>query len=169
MLFSAREILTLKDAIFSDGNLAASRSNYGSDVDFLRRIPFREIYHDESEGINVFRRNAEVIYPRELDLYALLRICCRSSAERDTLISLLTAEAAARWAGRIGVDSKLNLHLRRWTFLEEVDLKRNAIRCKFNPSTKTPGPFRLEINVRSAGRSQSWELDPCFARPKTSA
>jgi hypothetical protein len=164
MLFSAREILTLRDTVFSDGNLAASRSDCGSDAGFLRRIPFRHVYHDESEGINVFHRNAEVIYPKELDLFALLRICSRSSAERDTLISLLTPEAAARWASRISVGSKLNLHLRRWTFLEEVELDHKSILCKFNPSTKTPGPFRLEIHVQSAAGRLSWELDPCFAR-----
>lgn len=160
MLFSAREILTLRDAIFSDGNLASTKSNHGGDVSFLRRIPFREVYHDESEGINVFRRNAEVIYPHELDLFALRKICCRSSAERDTLISLLTEEAAARWTNLISTSAKLNLHLRRWTFLEEVELSSQIIRCKFNPSTQTPGPFRFEANVDSAAGRQSWEADP---------
>jgi hypothetical protein len=54
---------------------------------------------------------------------------------------------------------KANLHFRRWSFVEAVELDRNKIRIKFNPSSGTPGPFnaRVEIKEDASGETYLWQ------------
>jgi len=66
-------------------------------VDFYLSLPFDKIYHDsglsrfsESKKSIIFHRHAEVIVPEALDLSSLSYIICRSRAEFETLINLLS-------------------------------------------------------------------------------
>jgi hypothetical protein len=168
LLFGAADIMTLEETMFSDGNLASGSTGYGRDAKFLRRIPFQVVYHDDpiepkAKGTVIRCRHAEVIYPHELGLFALKKICCRSSAERETLISLLTPDAAAQWTRSITSSSKLNLHYRRWTFLEEVELSAGSVNFVFNPSTLTPGPYRLDIHIDSPSGRRAWMAESYLA------
>jgi len=168
ILFNSREIMTRDGALFSTGNLASSNAEVGDDAKFLRRIPFEDVYHndsfgEEARGRIVFHRHAEVIYPRQLDLDAVKGIYCRTSAERETLLALLTPTAANRWSNSIGLSSKLNLHYRWWTFLEEVDLAQGLVTLSFNPSSRTPGPFRIRVEMESRGATYSWSAESYMA------
>lgn len=161
MLFSSREVLTLRDTMFSDGNLAGRSARCGSDSKFLCSIPFRDVYHNdpldmEARGRIVFHRHAEVIYPNELGLNALKTIYCRTPAEHEMLLSLLNPAALSRWAGSIGLSSKLNLHYRHWTFLETAELTAQAVTLRFNPSSRTPGPFRIDVEISAGQDSGQW-------------
>ncbi len=172
MLFSSRDILTLAATRFSAGGLAASNADVGEDASFLRSIPFEKVYHDESffpeeRSAYVFHRHAEVIYPRELDLSALRAIYCRTTAERETLLSLLTPTATKRWSKSIGLSSKHGLHFRQWTFLERVALDSAAVELSFNPSTHSPGPFKVELEIKSGDNKFLWRADQFNARGRT--
>ena len=165
MLFDSLEILTREDTQFSEGNLAAN-ARTGKDAAFLRRIPFEMVYHDswfepsEKKDI-IFHRHAEVIIPNELELSPLRFVACRTQAEYETLLHLLEPEAREKWSGHIGLGMKANLHYRRWTFIEEVELTREKIRFQFNPSSKTPGPFRANVQISedATGGKYAWRSD----------
>lgn len=161
MLFDAADILTRADAEFSDGNLAAGAAT-GNDYDFLCEIPFEQVYHDrsldESEKRSiVFRRHAEVIVPRRLDLSSLRYIVCRTQAEYETLLHLLQPTAVKRWSRRIS--QKTNMHYRFWTFVEQVELNNKRILFRFNPSSQTPGPFSACVSILEDATRQKylWE------------
>lgn len=101
LLFDAEHVLGMSDARFSDGNLESRRASTGSDVSFLRQIPFQDVYHDrylapdERDEI-VFRRQAEVTISRELALDGLRYLVARIVAERETLRSLLERDSRLR-------------------------------------------------------------------------
>ncbi len=163
MLFHAGQILVRGDAEFSEGNLAANPPT-GNDAVFLRGIPFKHVYHDSwlDEPLKrtiIFHRHAEVIVPSELDLSALAFVGCRTQAEYETLVHLLEPTARRRWSTIIGLGVEKNLHLRRWTFVEQVQLTRTNVRIQFNPSTLTPGPFRVRVEIQEIATGTNYFLE----------
>jgi ssDNA thymidine ADP-ribosyltransferase, DarT len=163
MLFHADKILVRGDAEFSEGNLAANPST-GNDAEFLKNIPFKNVYHDtwfdaSQRGTIIFHRHAEVIVPDELDLSALAFVGCRTQAEYETLLHLLEPTTRRKWSTIIGLGAEKNLHLRRWTFVEQVQLTRTNIRIQFNPSTLTPGPFRVRVEVQEIATGTNYLLE----------
>jgi hypothetical protein len=112
-LFDSRSVLSRRDVLFSNGNLAAAGAEIGSTAEFFECLPFQQIYHDtwlsedEKRSI-VFSRHAEVIVPGELDLGPLRVVWCRSAAERETLQSLLSPSTWATYAQRIGFSARPN-------------------------------------------------------------
>jgi hypothetical protein len=169
MLFDAYEVLSRADTEFSNGNLAGKAST-GSDARFLASIPFRKVYHDTwfepSERVEIiFHRHAEVIVPNELELSALRFVGCRTQAEYETLLHLLDSEARKKWSPKIGAGARGNLHYRRWTFVEGVELTAKKIRFQFNPSSETPGPFGAHVRIWEGvtGQEYSWRSDALMA------
>jgi hypothetical protein len=151
-LFDSLSILSRRDVLFSNGNLAARGAEIGSTAEFFEHLPFQQIYHDtwlsdDEKRSVVFSRHAEVAVRDELDLGPLLRIWCRSAAERETLQSLVSSSIWASYAQRIGSSARPNLFFRRWTFVEHAVLSDERINLRLNPSSRTPGPFsaRLEL------------------------
>lgn len=163
MLFDAPDILTRRETVLSNGNLAANALT-GNDVTFLQNISFEKVYHDswlteEEKRTVIFHRHAEVIVPDELDLSALRFVGCRTQAEYESLLHLLEPDARDKWSPKIGLGTRANLHFRRWTFVEQADLDSKRIRFEFNPSSTTPGPFlaRVVIQEDTTGDEYSWE------------
>ena len=96
-LFDSAEILSRDGCMFSDRGLAARSHGIMSTAQELADLEWLKIYHtgwfDRSrpeEADIVSRRMAEVIVPGRLDLGSLKWIYCRSEAEKDTLLHLLT-------------------------------------------------------------------------------
>ena len=163
MLFDSCDILTRETTVFSNGNLAKNAET-GSDSAFLIKIHFKKVYHDSGfkpplRDEIVFHRHSEVVIPDELDMSALRFIGCRTHAEYETFYSLLQPEARNQWSDKIGLGAKLNLHFRHWTFVEEVELNSKRIKFRFNPSSKTPGPFKTRVEIRreEADKNYFWE------------
>ena len=162
-VFDAASILTRSDSLFSDGNLGAG-ARTGNSARFLSRVPFDKVYHDkylepsEKRSI-IYHRNAEVIVPNQLNLKSLRFVGCRTTAEYETLLNLLSVGALDKWQRMIGLGTKANLHFRRWLFVERVTLGMDSIVFRFNPSTEDPGPFkaRVEIAVPATGKTHVWE------------
>ncbi len=162
--FDALHILSQTETRFSNGNMGSSRCVHSDDRDFFFNIPFELVFHNrwfpptERDEI-VFRRNAEVLIPEKLALDSALKfIACRSVAERQTLLQHLPIGLANRWQPRIRVGLS-DLFFRQWTFIEEVTTVDKRVIFRFNPNTKTPGPFTVKFTYQEDGedRVRSWE------------
>lgn len=154
--FDALAVLALDDAEFSNGNMGSPRVSHSTERDFFLSIPFHLVFHnrwftpDERDEI-VFHRNAEVLVPDSLPLVPALKfIACRSTAERQTLLHLLPAATSLQWLPRIRL-GELGLFERKWTYVEEVITVDSEVVFRFNPSTRTPGPFQVSFSYREAG------------------
>jgi hypothetical protein len=157
-------VLALDNSEFSNGNMGSTRARHSSGRDFFRQIPFDRVFHsgwlseDEKEDI-VFRRNAEVLVPQELPLRPYLkRIVCRSAAERQTLLHLLSNEARRKWNSIITL-SDHGFFERKWTYVEEVVTVDNIVIFRFNPSTSTPGPFQVIVTYceKNDSSNKQWQ------------
>ena len=151
LLFDSKELLSRENCRFTNGNLGSTRHQKGDTYEFLKNLPFRKIYHvgafNPNEHEIIFHRNAEVIFPDELDLSALRYIVCRSAAEMETLVYLLPFDIWKNCQDKILVEGKLDLFELRWTFVERVDLSKELIVFYFSPDTYCKGPFEAEIEI----------------------
>lgn len=93
LLFDSAAILTHADCWFSDGGLNSITARRLYTAEELENLPWQKIYHNTwydrhsiEEADIAFRRNAEVIVHKKLDLKALSSIFCRSEAEKETLL-----------------------------------------------------------------------------------
>jgi len=165
-LFDSAEILARDNCYFSNGNLGSQKAQILSRADELELLPWKKIYHigwiDHSQAEEsdiVFRRQAEVVVPRRLDLNALCYIYCRSDAERETLLHLLPTDLRNRYQGKIIATSRSDLFYRKHTFIETVRLSSKAAYVQFSPETKSPGPFRLRVDFETASRRRYMEAE----------
>ena len=132
--------------------LGSPESSEYPSASFFERLPFKEIYHnswlkeDEKREI-IASRHAEVIVPGQLDLEPLRFIWCRSEAEKETLLSLLSETQRNQWANKVFHGKKYDLFFSRWSHVDRVALDETGARFSFNRNTKTPGPFDLEVSL----------------------
>lgn len=156
-IFKAEPILTRMGVRYSDGSLARhGQAQIGTSGAFLRSIPFQQVYHysafmpSDRDEI-VFRRQAEVIVPNRLELdQSLLGVYARSPAELEVLEASLARTTVGRVTivrPRLAVNGRNALFFKSWTYLERVAVVDSDLRLDFNPSSMTPGPFALTINV----------------------
>lgn len=152
-IFDSKEILTLPDCRFSDGNLAAANPNVFSAAADLEKMPFEHIYHEGSipnvtRSQITFHKNAEVIVPTQLGLSALRYIVCRSQAEYETFLHLLPRSARAHWRNNIRIDNhRTRLFFKRWAYVESVELNSSHIAFHFNKFPEHPAPFHASASI----------------------
>ncbi len=152
-LFDAKKVLTKANVQYSDGNLASSRTRVYETADDLEQIPFKEVYHDswfspEYRDRIIHHRHAEVLIPECLSLEDLRTVICRTEAEYETLLDLLSVPAFNKWYEKIGASKKGNLFYRDWLFIEEVDLNESYVNIAFNDSNYNYDPFNIIITVK---------------------
>ena len=107
-VFDSIPLLVSTGTIFTNGNAATGGVKRGSTAAFLKSVPFEKVYHDgpipEADKRDiVFRRCAEVLLKNELTLDHLKHVFCRSQAEYDTLMDLLSDESRTKYSKMIGV------------------------------------------------------------------
>lgn len=163
-IFDSKSVLARPDVRFTAGSLATnSTPDILCTAADLEQIPFDLVYHDgrftrhERSSI-VFRRHAEVIVPRQLDLSALRYIACRSQAEYETFFYLLPQNARMHWRNKIRIDSRKSVFFKRWTYVESAELSRSRVILRFNEFSETPGPFQADVYVTDTKRREqfSW-------------
>ena len=129
----------------------------GGSADFLKSIAFADVYHDggvgrlgeshrRSEILNA--RHSEVVVKDELALDTLTHIVCRSAAERETLLNLLSDDAWDRWLRKIHVDEgHRRMFEKRGTFVQRAELSDDRSQLVFysNFEPGMGGPFELVI------------------------
>ena len=153
LLFDAQDVLTRYTTRFSNGSLARrSPIDIGGKASFFENLPFRDIYHNSSlredeKRLIVARRHAEVIVPNRLDLKSLRYIWCRSQAEKETLVSLLSHDQLTKWAHNIFHGKKYDLFFCRWSYVDRADVANTGVKFNFNRNTITPGPFDLKCRI----------------------
>ena len=155
LLFSVR-LLEYSGVEFTRGRLAID-TPIGESHEFLSSIDFRDVYHDGPVAgyrrptiLNA--RHAEVIVDGALELDHLKHIVCRSSAERKTLLHLLTDETRLRWSQRMIVDEgRRRLFYKRGTFLQDVVLDRDRLTLQFYANTyrEYRGPFDVRAVIET--------------------
>jgi hypothetical protein len=163
-LFNASHILARVDSRFSDGNLGSGRAKlFGTAAEF-ENLPWKYVYHTGSIDVSqrdtiVFHRHAEVIVPQKLDLGALRFIYCRSEAERETLLYLLSPDLLKRYQDKIVASTRSTLFYRQHTFVERARHSSQTIDFYFSPETKSPGPFSLLIDLEIASQHHISKLE----------
>jgi hypothetical protein len=166
-LFDSKEILTLTSTRFSDGNLSATIANVGDTADFYCNLPFQSIYHDRPVSGDqtrqiVHHRHAEVFALNEISLVpGLRRVWCRSEAERETLLNLLSTQARRRWKGMIGLGSRIQLFYEKYPFVTNVELDEKRVKFRFHSGTIADGTFkaRMKFDILDSDRKYKWESD----------
>ena len=159
LLLDAIDVLSGTGVLFTDGNVAAGPTPT-DDIGFFKSIPFETVYHDgafgrDNRGTIVYHRNAEVLVPERLSTNAIRGILCRSQAEYETLLDLLSPGVLHQWVDRIRV--RPGLFFRRWCFLEQVEMTPEYVRFRFHVGNPA-GPFdaRAEIVPIPTGQTLNW-------------
>lgn len=163
-LFDSKDILSRQDVKFSNASLAKRNSKIYSDIEGLKKMPFEYIYHDSSfneaeRDLIIGARQAEIIIPEKLDLTDLKYIWCRSEAEYNTLLYLLSPKTRNRWENKIGSGKKGNLFNRRWLFVEKTEMDTKQVTFYFNVPQEDcmVFPVRTELQELRTGISYYWQ------------
>ena len=166
LLFDSIEILSRIDCRFSNGNLGnhSAQPRLFSSARDLRKLPWRQIYHNTVlDGSSpsgrqiIFHRNSEAIVANTIDLASLRYIFCRSDAEHKTLLHLLSPKTRLQFQKRVISTSRSDFFFRKHTYIESVQLASDFVTVQFSPDTKSPGPYQLEIKIKSSGETKSIE------------
>jgi hypothetical protein len=153
-LFDLKTILIKNDSQFSQGNLAKfGIQGLCSTASELKTFEFKKIFHtgsfNQSERDDIIsHRNAEIVIPKELDLSELKFVVCRSPAEKETLLNLLSGKAFTKWSPKIFVDTKANLFERKWAYIQSVYLTSKSATIDFSPDAIFPSPFNLTVRLK---------------------
>lgn len=133
-VLDARKVLRLPGVRFSNQNMQRLATESGDDENYFSEIPFSKVFHDSGIGGDhsiIAHRHAEVLAPSPLELSSCLqRVCCRSEAERKTLLNLL---GSSKWSSRIDVANDITVFQREYAFVEEVSLSRDGVSFQLNP------------------------------------
>ena len=169
-LFDLPSILTRDDCSFSESNQAKLGFNQlFTTAEDLSSFDFGKIFHvdrlsDEEKRDIISHRNAEIIVKKELDLTGLKYIYCRTPAEKETLMHLLTDDLRQSWGSSIQVESGSSLFYREWVFVETALLNETSTTFVFSDS-KASGPFELEVRC-SRAHQQNYVKQDFYASGK---
>lgn len=149
LIFQARTILSDPGVSFTDRNAQQGAAVYGTEEAQFAAIPFDKVYHEggiAGDQSITSHRCAEVHATSPISLDNTLEaICCRSNAERETLLFMLGGNAA-NWAEKILVSDDLRVFQRDFTFVQDVSLSREGLIFKLNPR-KSGGTVNIVIDL----------------------
>lgn len=149
LIFRAQAILSDTEIGFTDRNAQRDDANYGNTQDEFTAIPFEKVYHEGGTGGDqsiTAHRCAEVHATSPVCLEDTLKaICCRSDAERETLLFMLGSKAV-HWTDKILVSDDLRVFQRDFAFVEEVSLSREGLIFKLNPR-RSGGTIDVAIDL----------------------
>ncbi|TSA55823.1 MAG: DUF4433 domain-containing protein [Planctomycetaceae bacterium] len=152
-LFDAYEVMSQRDAQYSDGNMASPSARYGPKERDFKRIPFKKVFHSGRYNTMVdsdikFHRNAELLIPEKLALQNNLKyIACRSHAERQSLLYLLPRPLQKQWRNLIRIGDS-SMYERQWAYVNTVETDHREITFHFNPNSQHTGQFEATIYLR---------------------
>jgi hypothetical protein len=136
LIFQARTILSDPGVSFTDRNAQQGAAVYGTEEAQFAAIPFDKVYHEGGivgDQSITSHRCAEVHATSPISLDNTLEaICCRSNAERETLLFMLGGNAA-KWAEKILVSDDLRVFQRDFAFVQDVSLSQEGLIFKINP------------------------------------
>lgn len=162
--FPAYELLSDDRAYFTQGNLAAARTLILSTEKSFRTIPFEKVFSAgpiaaEERSSIVYHRNAEVLFEQDLPLTHLRMVKCRTLAEQETLLHLLSPEVRLRWAEHFSLAQHIEheLYFREYIYVESVVATEGQICIGIHPSQLEPKPMSIKIRAQQDGsRRATW-------------
>ena len=162
LLFDIKEIISLNETSFSNGNLASEYSSLFTSADDFARLPFADIYHEgpphyEEKRYITRTKQAEVTYPKKISVDHLKYIYCRSQAEKETLKNLLSTALWRKWGAKVLVPrNPRELFQMHCLHVSEVTLARQSITIDFHPPAERAwfGPFNVEVAVTDSAAQQ---------------
>jgi len=138
LLFDFIKILSMDSILFSNGNMGANYPEIYEDINNLKKLEWKYIYHRESlyqvsnASHIIYCRNAEVLIKDELNIYDSLKwICVRSKADKDTLLHLLDETTKEIIKDKIKIFTSDGLFHNKRLFINEVILKEKGINLNF--------------------------------------
>lgn len=169
LLFDLEAVICQQDVRFSAGDPLVTKKTYATASAF-GELPFEMIYHDsfvradEREEVMQSRR-AQVIVPQQVGLESLQFIWCRSSAEYETLRSLLPEDVWKQWRDKVTARTDQALFHRRWTYVENVLLTPGQIRLNFNAAAaETDRKFEAHVEIETdSGQKLEWRDETLVA------
>lgn len=153
-LFNAYEVMSQRDAQYSDGSMASPSAGYGPEERDFDRIPFKKVFHDgrydtRVEGEIKFHRHAELLIPEMLPLKENLKlIVCRSYAERQSLLYLLPPSFRKQWQSNLIRIGDSSMYERQWAYVNTVETENQEITFHFNRNSQHAGQFEAAVFLR---------------------
>lgn len=156
-LFDIEAVLALSGSGFSARSLALS--DHGpimNTVDDFQKLPFDHIYNDSAlYGISeqlkrciIAERQAEIVVRDELPLSCLEVILVRSTAERETLLTLLHDRDIDEWDDKILLGDEDTFNLER-NHIQQVSLGEHMVEIYSITEDAYPAPWRGKNGVES--------------------
>ncbi len=161
LLFDMEAVICMPETRFSEGDVTSLEKTYKSATAF-RDLSFDLIYHDSwfrsderDEVMNA--RRSQVIVPGTLGLDHLRHIWCRSSADYETLRTLMPSDAWQKWHDKVTARTDYNLFNRRWLSVDEALLTAEEARFRFSPCDgkgEECGPFAVRVEIETPNGAQ---------------
>lgn len=150
MIFDARAILSQDGVHFSNGNMQSPWSEFGDSEQLFSSIEFSKVYHDSwieaGDRTIISARCAEVLAQSPMPLDGTLQwVCCRSHAERNTLLYLL-GDIGENFREKIIVSDDLRVFDKRFTYAEEVGIQSDGVTFRLSPRDKG-GDILVEVEI----------------------
>ncbi len=153
LLFDFEAVICHPESRFSDGDPNRTKKTYKTPA-YFSDLPFDLIYHDSwfmpDEREEIMRsREAQVIVPDRMGLESLQFIWVRSSAEYETLQSLVSGDVWRKWRDKITARTDFQLFNQKWIYVDDVQLGEKDIRFRFNPCDKSADcqPFHMKVVI----------------------
>lgn len=166
LLFDMEDVICQKDSSFAEGDPVLTKNTYKTPRHF-NDLPFEEIYHDSWFTLDrreeIMRcREAQVLVPDRLGLESLQVIWLRSSAEYETLRTLLPAEIWRKWRDKITARRDYHLFNNKRPYVQQGILQADHIMLRFNPCqiAEDCEPFAARMTVQVEDQPLlTWEED----------
>ena len=151
MIFESRNLLNRNDVMFSNMNMQSSLVLTGNTENFFaENINFANVYHHGWQGSDSDirrQRCAEVLLNSPLQITECLQyIYCRTNAERETLISMLSNGARQKWKDKILVSRDMKLFERKYCFVEDVYITATGVIINLSPREDNAN-INLEVTI----------------------
>ena len=163
LCFDLPTLLCRDDVQFSDGNMASHYTTHDSTTEFFDTIPWHDVYsfgpiYGNTKQVTA-RRQAEVLIPDALEVVpeTLRFVACRTAAERQTLINLITREVDQEfWEPyvKIGIE---DMFFRKWAFVQSVSFTDDHITFNLHRG-QWSGPLDIRFRHVSmfSGDARTW-------------
>jgi hypothetical protein len=150
LLFDLESVICLPEARFSAGDPAVIRQTMATSGGFAE-MPFEQIYHDgalrpEERSEILQSRRAQILVPDALTLESLQVIWCRSEAESELLVSLLSESARTAFGAQVTARADLALFHRRGAYVDQAFLDAGQVRLLMFSGPEAAG-FNSRLTV----------------------
>lgn len=157
LCLGANATLNLSGTCFAEMGIAGHRHNICSGIEAFKQLNFQKIYHNgwypPEEGDIKYYRQSEVIRENGFPVEPLLKgILCRSEAERETLLFLLSQYSMRlynTYKGKVLYNPKSQCFFNNGIFVKMVQVLEDRLLIEFNdPEQRMTKQEHVDIEVQ---------------------